>query len=487
MAAGAFVVLYLVPFVKYPANPPSVGDPDTITQAHGALPHHDPDLAARGDRRGAPARRAGRALVGHGGDARRRRGYLVVVIIAGARCRRSTRCRRRSRRSRCSASARRRSACSSCSGRRSASSSPATAQRVMTGQTIIRGAAAPARRRPRPTDVATTGRALRADSVDRQPHGRARRRADRCPGVLALHAGGGRRAGARAPARRPHLGAPARGGRVRRAARQRHRRAHLAREPADPRAPGDAAGERLAELLDRRQGCCRRPSTSSCATSSRARSPAVIPPRCRDRRRSSPSSIAALCADPALAALSGRFLFAVDDGSGLALGPRADVALIAEGDPRVVRARARRRRRPHLRSYPARPPRPRSLAAARAFLELARARREPVAHRRPPGRRRSVVARCSAARAQRAGPPRGAASPDPSPGSATQNDGRVAVTALPPLGRLDPALLDGAAAAVAGAGGEVRLSPWRTLTLRDVDPARCRRRSRRPRGARASP
>jgi hypothetical protein len=30
MAAGAFVVLYVVPFIKYPANPPSVGDPDTI-------------------------------------------------------------------------------------------------------------------------------------------------------------------------------------------------------------------------------------------------------------------------------------------------------------------------------------------------------------------------------------------------------------------------------------------------------------------------
>jgi Probable cobalt transporter subunit (CbtA) len=30
LAAAAFVVLYLVPFVKYPANPPSVGHPDTI-------------------------------------------------------------------------------------------------------------------------------------------------------------------------------------------------------------------------------------------------------------------------------------------------------------------------------------------------------------------------------------------------------------------------------------------------------------------------
>ena len=30
LAAFAFVAIYLVPFVKYPANPPSVGDPDTI-------------------------------------------------------------------------------------------------------------------------------------------------------------------------------------------------------------------------------------------------------------------------------------------------------------------------------------------------------------------------------------------------------------------------------------------------------------------------
>jgi hypothetical protein len=30
LAATAFVVVFLVPFLKYPANPPSVGDPDTI-------------------------------------------------------------------------------------------------------------------------------------------------------------------------------------------------------------------------------------------------------------------------------------------------------------------------------------------------------------------------------------------------------------------------------------------------------------------------
>lgn len=35
MAASAFVVVYLVPFLKYPANPPSVGEPDTIGQRTG--------------------------------------------------------------------------------------------------------------------------------------------------------------------------------------------------------------------------------------------------------------------------------------------------------------------------------------------------------------------------------------------------------------------------------------------------------------------
>ena len=30
LAAAAFVAIYLVPFLKYPANPPSVGNPDTI-------------------------------------------------------------------------------------------------------------------------------------------------------------------------------------------------------------------------------------------------------------------------------------------------------------------------------------------------------------------------------------------------------------------------------------------------------------------------
>ncbi len=35
LAAGAFVVVFLVPFLKYPANPPAVGDPATIHHRTG--------------------------------------------------------------------------------------------------------------------------------------------------------------------------------------------------------------------------------------------------------------------------------------------------------------------------------------------------------------------------------------------------------------------------------------------------------------------
>jgi Probable cobalt transporter subunit (CbtA) len=37
LAAGAFVVVSLVPFVKYPATPPAVGDPETIGTRTGAF------------------------------------------------------------------------------------------------------------------------------------------------------------------------------------------------------------------------------------------------------------------------------------------------------------------------------------------------------------------------------------------------------------------------------------------------------------------
>jgi hypothetical protein len=35
VAAGGFIGIYLVPFIKYPANPPGIGNPDTIKQRGG--------------------------------------------------------------------------------------------------------------------------------------------------------------------------------------------------------------------------------------------------------------------------------------------------------------------------------------------------------------------------------------------------------------------------------------------------------------------
>jgi sulfite reductase beta subunit-like hemoprotein len=176
----------------------------------------------------------------------------------------------------------------------------------------------------------------------------------------------------------------------------------------------------------------------------------------------------ALCADPLLAELSGRFLFAVDDGSGMAADPRADVALIAEaGDPSAL-VLALAGAPTTLRLAPGAAA-PAAIAAARAFHALGAASGEnPWRIADLPGGAESVARELGA----RLLPGRLALSPGPALGAQTQNDGRVAVTALPPLGRLDRPLLAALLPLVAGAGGELRLSSARTLTLRDVDTAR---------------
>ena len=141
-----------------------------------------------------------------------------------------------------------------------------------------------------------------------------------------------------------------------------------------------------------------------------------------------------LCAEPALAELSGRFLFAVDDGSGL-IGHGADVTLVAVesnrfavGNDVVMRG-----------------------AAVSSALKLARKsiRNDPWASEAPRRWLRRAEARLE-------------------PGTLTQNDGRCSLTVMPPLARLDPDELDALAELVP----EVRLSPWRTLTVLDVVPAR---------------
>jgi precorrin-3B synthase len=161
---------------------------------------------------------------------------------------------------------------------------------------------------------------------------------------------------------------------------------------------------------------------------------------------------ARLCADAELATLPGRFLFAVDDGSGLALGHNADVALVASCPDTFVLALAGWATGAKTSSAAAA-----AVAAARAFLDertnewrvadlpggpAAIARRLATGLAGPLARKRSALA----------------------PGWIEQRDGRGALTALVPLGRLDSAAL----AALAEIG-EVRLSTERTITLVDLE------------------
>jgi predicted cobalt transporter CbtA len=83
LAGAGFVVLFLVPFVKYPATPPAVGDPDTIgrrTTLYATM-FAISVLAAMAAGRLRPALRE--RFEGHAATGLALLAYLVVVIAAG--------------------------------------------------------------------------------------------------------------------------------------------------------------------------------------------------------------------------------------------------------------------------------------------------------------------------------------------------------------------------------------------------------------------
>ncbi len=169
-----------------------------------------------------------------------------------------------------------------------------------------------------------------------------------------------------------------------------------------------------------------------------------------------------ICDAPALSALSGRFCFLVDDGSGAGWEVGPDVTISArgagrfsvlldgqplgfEGDAAAAAELATR--------------------AAEAFLEM---RGEERAWRL------AEVAGGARAVAERLGLGLGARRPARpasavGPGVALQRDGRSAVTALTPLGQLWPGLLRELAALCELADTDVRISPQRTITVVDLD------------------
>lgn len=173
-----------------------------------------------------------------------------------------------------------------------------------------------------------------------------------------------------------------------------------------------------------------------------------------------------LCADTELAELPQRFLFAVDDGTGTALGQTADVALVAEGarafrlllngiptDAVVATGEAAAL----------------ALRAARAFLALL-SKRGDGAWRvaELPGGADAVSERMVARLQPTARVPAAAAVPA---GICEQRDGRLALTALPPLGRLDSETVAALGALAVEHSGDLRVGPAKTITLVDLEPS----------------
>ncbi|MFF4776031.1 precorrin-3B synthase [Microtetraspora fusca] len=200
----------------------------------------------------------------------------------------------------------------------------------------------------------------------------------------------------------------------------------------------------------------------------------------------------ALCARPGLADLPGRFLFALDDGSGDVAALEADVTLrpvaaedeseaallLAGADPGLrapsgaetagllavaeaflaerAAQGARAWRLRELADGPAR-------VAARAVRLEPRLRRSPGLPPDAYGDETGTVGAASAYSDET-----GAAGVV---GVVGQRDGRMALAVLPPLGRLTPAQAEALAEAAAGGAGEVRVTPWRTVVVPDLPPA----------------
>jgi precorrin-3B synthase len=193
----------------------------------------------------------------------------------------------------------------------------------------------------------------------------------------------------------------------------------------------------------------------------------------------------ALCATPRLSELSGRFLFALDDGRGDAAGLGPDVVIQpggAEGDARHGGAT----RGGWVNGLWAVDPVATAIAFAEAFLDE-RATQRSDAWRIAdlidgPSRVRARIAAIAGLDAHQAGArqpdPVGTAPADPPPaGLVARYDGGAALVLAVPLGRLDSGQLRWLARAIeSGASavtrsGAARVTPWRGIVLPDADAA----------------
>ncbi|MEU3187136.1 precorrin-3B synthase [Streptomyces sp. NPDC006923] len=188
-----------------------------------------------------------------------------------------------------------------------------------------------------------------------------------------------------------------------------------------------------------------------------------------------------LCASETATALSGRFLFALDDGRGDMAALGADVTLLARRDGTAAlytgtnQTAAGESAPAALRVAAADAPRA-ALLAAETFLTVAetggsgawRVRELPAGH----GLDAAVATRLAGAGiaaeplAQVAPPPAAA----PPPGLVHSPEGTVAVSVYAPLGRLSVARWR----ALTAGGGEPRVTPWRGVIVPGLEPAAAR-------------
>ncbi len=158
-----------------------------------------------------------------------------------------------------------------------------------------------------------------------------------------------------------------------------------------------------------------------------------------------------LCADAAMAGLSGRFLFTIDDGREDVSGLNGDVGLLATGQETVALLLAGTDS--GLRTRP-------GTAVAVALAADLAARRACVATiEGATGLWRTDLLVQSERPSHR-----------PTVGASSQRHGLTAVCAAVPLGRLDAAQAEALCRAADDGSGEVRVTPWRTVLVPDLPP-----------------
>ncbi|WP_182887335.1 precorrin-3B synthase [Microbispora sp. H10885] len=176
---------------------------------------------------------------------------------------------------------------------------------------------------------------------------------------------------------------------------------------------------------------------------------------------------AALCGRAALAQLPGRFLFALDDGTGDVLGLGADVTLAAHPVSQPGGGLTLLLAGEPVGSVTADDAVSVALAAAEEFQEV---RGDAWRVAELPGGPATIAARLPGRLPRRLAvlPPVPVTPATPRRGGpSAQVDGRVALDVIVPLGRLTA----GQAGLLADlAAGEVRLTPWRTVVLPDLAP-----------------